>query len=155
MRRRKAREYILQFLYGVDLLAELSDSTGGKFLEGLGAFWAEAKEDDGEVRRYAEEVIRGTIEHVREIDDILQEAAEHWRLGRMAAVDRNILRSAAYELLYRPDIPEAVTINEALEIAKKFSTVESASFINGILDRIARERRMTHEQEEGPESEVR
>lgn len=153
MKRRKAREYVLQFLYGIDLLAEVSE--GGEARderrrEDLGIFWAEAKEDDENVRRFAEDVIRGTIEHLEEIDELIRGTAEHWRIGRMAAVDRNILRFAAYELLYRPDIPEAVTINEALEIAKKFSTVESASFINGILDRIARDRRITGEKEDEP-----
>ena len=69
---------------------------------------------------------------------MVQEAAEHWDLHRMAAVDRNILRFAVYEILYRPDIPSAVTINEALEIAKKYSSLESVPFINGLLDRIAR-----------------
>ncbi|HUJ90817.1 MAG TPA: transcription antitermination factor NusB, partial [Syntrophorhabdales bacterium] len=70
---------------------------------------------------------------------VIQEAAEHWDVRRMAAVDRNILRSAVYEILYRNDIPSAVTMNEALEIAKKYSSLESVPFINGLLDKIARD----------------
>lgn len=141
MKRRKAREYALQFLYGVDLVRDVAEQEGEqRGIPNLQEFWAETGEDDEEVRRFAEDLVKGTINHVREIDELVQDVAEHWRLGRMAAVDRNILRFAAYELLFRQDIPEAVTINEAIEIAKKYSTLESASFINGILDRIAKER---------------
>ncbi len=141
MKRRKAREYALQFLYGVDLVRDVAGQEGERRgSPALQEFWAETGEDDEEVRRFAEDLVKGTISHVREIDDLVQDVAEHWRLGRMAAVDRNILRFAVYELLFRGDIPEAVTINEAIEIAKKYSTLESASFINGILDRIAKER---------------
>lgn len=141
MKRRKAREYALQFLYGVDLVRDVAEQEGEqRGIPNLQEFWAETGEDDEEVRRFSEDLVKGTINHVREIDELVQDVAEHWRLGRMAAVDRNILRFAAYELLFRQDIPEAVTINEAIEIAKKYSTLESASFINGILDRIAKER---------------
>lgn len=101
-------------------------------------FWPEEKDDEG-LRRFAGELFSGTVEHLEEIDGKLQAAAEHWDLQRMAAVDRNILRCAAFEILYRKDIPPAATINEALEIAKKYSTQEAAPFINGILDRISRE----------------
>jgi len=82
--------------------------------------------------------VQGTLQHKEEIDALIRKAAEHWVLERMAAVDRSILREAAYEIMYVEDIPPAVTINEALEIAKKYSSEESASFINGILDRIAK-----------------
>ncbi len=96
------------------------------------------KNDKEELKHFATEIYRGTLKHLEEIDRVVQEAAEHWDLHRMAAVDRNILRFAVYEILYRPDIPSAVTINEALEIAKKYSSLESVPFINGLLDRIAR-----------------
>lgn len=93
----------------------------------------------GETGEFATRLVRGALGHIDEIDRVIQRAAEHWDMKRMAAVDRNILRVAVYEILYSKDIPPAVTINEALEIAKKFSSVESASFINGLLDKIAKE----------------
>ncbi len=81
------------------------------------------------------------MRHINEVDAAIKDAAEHWVLERMAAVDRNILRFATFELLYSPDVPPAVVIDEALEIAKRFSSTESAAFINGILDRIAKTKR--------------
>jgi len=99
------------------------------------------KNEEKEVVDFAARIVRGTLKHLPEIDAAIKEAAEHWVLERMAAVDRNILRAAAFELLYSHDVPHAVVIDEALEIAKRFSSGESASFINGILDRIAKSRR--------------
>ncbi len=131
MKRRKAREYVLQFLFQSDF----RDKNHRK--NNLKQFWAD-KEKDPEVTKFASDIIEGTLSTLDEIDSVIKKAAEHWVLQRMAAVDRNILRFAVYELLYRKDIPPAVTINEAIEIAKKYSTSESASFINGILDKIAR-----------------
>ncbi|MEJ2192305.1 MAG: transcription antitermination factor NusB [Nitrospirota bacterium] len=130
MKRRRAREYALQMLFQHDLTDGHADLRG---------FWND-KGEDTEVTEFAESLARGTMENLAAIDAVLQEAAEHWVLTRMAAVDRNILRVAAYEILYRDDIPSAVSINEALEIAKRYSSSESAAFINGILDRIARQK---------------
>lgn len=90
-----------------------------------------------ELKKFAEELASGTIEHLQEIDLIIQKAAENWEMNRMAVVDRNILRCATFELAYRTDIPPAVTINEALEIAKKYSSLDAVPFINGLLDKIA------------------
>lgn len=98
----------------------------------------EWKSEDPEVVEFARDIVTGTVAHLEEIDARIKKATEHWDFGRLAAVDRGILRTAAYELLFRKDIPPAVAINEALEIAKKFSTEESASFINGILDKISK-----------------
>jgi len=98
-----------------------------------------AKKEDAEVRKFSEELVNGTLLHLDEIDQKIQQVAAHWKMDRMASVDRNIMRFAVFELLYREDIPPAVTINEALEIAKKYSSSESASFINGLLDKIARD----------------
>ncbi len=128
MNRRKAREYALQMLFQ----AEFAGRADGATLEDI-------SEKETSDRKFAEELFRGTIEHVPEIDKVIQEAAEHWDLRRMAAVDRNILRFAVFEILFRKDIPNAVTINEALEIAKKYSSLESVPFINGLLDKIAHE----------------
>ncbi len=131
MKRRKAREYVLQYLFQCDF----RDKNSAK--NNLKQFWAD-KEKDPDVKKFASEIIDGTLSELDRVDAAINNAAEHWVLDRMAAVDRNILRFSAYEILYRKDIPPAVTINEAVEIAKKYSTSESASFINGILDKIAR-----------------
>jgi len=131
MKRRKGREYALQFLFQFEFTAKRPGE------DDLADFWSD-RDGDAEIRKFTEDIICGTLDHLSEIDEVIQKAAEHWVLQRMAAVDRNILRCATYELLHRGDIPSTVTINEAIEIAKKYSTIESASFINGILDRIAR-----------------
>ncbi len=141
MKRRKAREYALQFIYRIDFLEAWKSLDTGRLTEDLSSFWTETKEKDEDVRQFAEEIIGGTITQLGRIDGLLQDVADRWKLSRMASIDRNILRLATYEILSRSEIPAAVIINEALEIAKKYSTSESASFINGILDRIARENR--------------
>lgn len=134
----------MQFLYRIDFLGISSgDSKKSEILSklknDLETFWAGTDEKDPEVRAFAEDLIVGSITNLEEIDTLIQKAAEKWRLLRMASIDRNILRFSTYELLYRKDIPDAVTINEAIEISKKYSTLESASFINGILDKISKE----------------
>jgi N utilization substance protein B len=129
MKRRRAREYALQILYQHDFTVEVPD---------LDAFWQDIQEKDADIVSFAGDLVRGTLGHLEDIDSAITGAAEHWVLNRMAAVDRNILREATYEILFREDIPSAVTINEALEIAKKYASKESAAFINGILDKIAK-----------------
>lgn len=129
MKRRRAREYALQVLFQLDV-------TNNKFTdEALKNFWKNIKEDD-DVKEFANDIVIGTRENIDSIDKIIKKTAEHWAIDRIAVVDRNILRAATYELLYRPDIPPSVVMNEAIEISKKFSTEDSASFINGILDKI-------------------
>jgi N utilization substance protein B len=132
MKRRKAREYALQILFQVDFTKKRIDS------KDLEEFWS-GKKESRSVKEFTEDLVRGTLNSIDEIDAMIERVTENWLLKRMAAVDRNILRFAAYEILYRKDIPSAVTINEAIEIAKKFSSAESAPFINGILDRLAKE----------------
>lgn len=105
--------------------------------ESFAHFWGDKNEPDDLVE-FSRSLVAGTGENIEAIDEALRGAAENWSLERMNAVDRNVLRLAAYEIMFRPDIPASVSINEALEIAKKFSTPDSASFINGILDRIAK-----------------
>jgi N utilization substance protein B len=141
MKRRSAREYALQFIYGVDMVNLDRRADKGYGFEGeLDEFWTGADEDSPEIRAYAERLIKGTISNLEEIDRLLQQAAKKWQLVRIAAIDRNIMRIAVCEICFMDDIPDAVSINEALEIAKKFSTAESAAFINGILDRISKDR---------------
>jgi len=131
MKRRRAREYALQLLYEHEFADGEPDIRG---------FFAD-KDEPAEVVDFASRIVRGTLKHLPEIDEAIREASEHWVLERMAAVDRNILRAGAFELLYSPDVPAAVAIDEAIEIAKRYSSAESASFINGILDQIAKTRR--------------
>jgi N utilization substance protein B len=130
MNRRQAREYALKMLFQHDFVGNRSGP------ECAGDQWYEQKANE-DLRKFARELVSGTLKHLEEIDKVVQEAAENWKLDRMSAVDRNILRCAVYEILFKSDIPAAVTINEALEIAKKYSSEESVSFINGLLDKIA------------------
>jgi N utilization substance protein B len=92
------------------------------------------------IRQFADALIRGTLEHLQEIDEELARQTAHWRLERLAAVDRNILRLAMYELLFHADTPHAVVIDEAIEIAKKYGAGESARFVNGVLDGFVKRR---------------
>jgi N utilization substance protein B len=131
MKRRKAREYALQILYQY----EITGTPQGP--ESLKSFWDDRSPGD-DVKSFAEDLAIGTIKNLERIDSLISSVADNWQLQRMAAIDRNILRFATYELLYKEDIPAAVTLNEAIEIAKKFSTSESFSFINGILDRLSK-----------------
>jgi transcription antitermination protein NusB len=133
-KRRKAREVALQFLYQLDQTGA-EDPT--PFEE---EFWARHLVD-ADARAFAASLVRGAKAEQKKIDAIIAESAEHWGLERMAVVDRNILRMAVFELLYEPDVPGKVAINEAIEIAKKFGTAESSRFINGVLDRVHRELR--------------
>jgi N utilization substance protein B len=132
MKRRKAREYALQLLFQVDFTRRELER------KDLEEFWS-GKKEPREIREFAERLVKGTLDNLDEIDRIIEKFTENWFLKRMAAVDRNILRFAAYEILHREDIPSVVTINEALEIAKKYSSAEAASFLNGVLDKLARE----------------
>jgi len=133
MKRRRAREYALQILFQLDITGErLND-------ELLNEFWEGNKEEE-EVKQFADSIVRGTIDHLDKIDSLIRDATEHWELERMPVIDRNILRAGTYELLYRPDIPPSVAINEAIELAKKYSTEDSYRFINGVLDRIQQSR---------------
>jgi len=130
--RRKGRELALQMLFQWDLSKDSIHSVRR-------TFWTLHSESEDEVRAFADRLVEGTVERVESIDILLARHAEHWRVPRMAAVDRNILRVGSYELLYEPETPPAVVINEALEVARKFSTSESIHFINGILDSIRKE----------------
>jgi N utilization substance protein B len=131
MKRRKAREYALQILFELDIRKEKPTARALKI------FWAEHSPDE-EVRSFAEEVVKGTFKHLQAINSAIEQSAENWSIDRMASVDRNVLRLAVYEILYRMDIPSSVAINEAIEVAKKFGTEESGSFVNGILDSVAK-----------------
>ena len=131
-RRRRARELALQLLYELDVRGEAEP---GAIAE---AFWARQAVPE-EVRAFADILVRGAKLHQGKIDELIGRFAERWDLDRMAVVDRNILRAGVFELLWRTETPPKVVINEALDIARKFSTEESTRFINGMLDRVRRE----------------
>jgi len=102
-------------------------------------FWAEHGSASAEVRGFADDLFRAAMDRSGEIDGLIARHTEHWRMERMAAVDRNLLRAAVAEFLAYPETPRAVVINEALEIARKFSTPESVHFVNGVLDSVGKE----------------
>lgn len=125
--RRKARETALQALYKIDI----SEGNAGE--EGLEL---EELAPGTEARRYCELLVGGVSAHLKDLDAVIERHSENWTISRMSVVDRNILRMAAYELLYGHDVPYKVVIDEAVELAKKFGTDESGPFINGIIDRL-------------------
>lgn len=127
-KRTRGRELALQFLYQRDLL-------GPDLIDEAASFLAE-EEPDREARAFAQRLIGGVHERWEEIDTVIRGVAQNWDIARMAVVDRNVLRLATFELLHCKDIPPKVTINEAIELGKRFSTANSGAFINGILDRI-------------------
>jgi N utilization substance protein B len=102
-------------------------------------FWLERAEVEPETRDFADDLFRVAVDHQQEIDELIQKHAQHWRMERMAAVDRNVLRTGVAEFLGYRDTPKPVVINEALEIARRFSTPESVQFINGVLDSVGKE----------------
>jgi transcription antitermination factor NusB len=123
-----AREAALKALYQLDLRSSVPDAEVEELLV--------REAPPREAQDYARAVIRGTRKNVARIDGEIAQVAENWDLQRMAAIDRNVLRLAIYELLFREDIPPAVAINEAVMIAKKYSTKDSGGFVNGILDQV-------------------
>jgi N utilization substance protein B len=128
-RRSRGREVALQVLYQVEQNPEVGPEEVRQFIERrlLG---------DRKLCEFALELIAGVKEHQVRIDGLISRVAENWRLDRMAAIDRNILRLGAYEMIFCPDVPAKVAINEALELAKRYSTAQSSRFVNGILDRM-------------------
>ena len=131
--RRKARECALQMLFAADVAEMPADDV-------VRSYWAELGESDLDdtAREFATRLAAQTLSNLELLDERIRSRAEHWRISRMAVVDRNILRLAVYEFLYEPT-PRTVAINEALEIARRFSTYEATQFINGILDAIKRD----------------
>jgi transcription antitermination factor NusB len=128
-KRTQGREAALQILYQNEMNPEALD----KVMED---YWQQNPPPSEEIKLFAEKLVRGTVEHSEELDKIIVKATENWELSRMAVIDRGILRFATYELLFMEDIPPKVTINEAVNIAKKFSQEESGKFVNGVLDKI-------------------
>lgn len=136
MSRRVARKCAVQFLYRVDFVKYEDASALNADLQ---EFWqSNCEAQEGAVTDFAFRLISGTLKHLESIDTAIITSIQKWRFDRLAVMDKTILRCATYELLYCDDIPSSVSINEALELAKQFSTSQSVAFINGILDSIAK-----------------
>jgi transcription antitermination factor NusB len=127
-KRTRARELALQFLYQMDL-------RGPELLAEARAFFR-SEEDDKSAREFALLLVEGVAGRREELDQVIRGVAQNWEIARMAVIDRNVLRMAAFELFHCPDVPPKVAINEAIELGKRFSTQNSGAFINGILDKI-------------------
>jgi N utilization substance protein B len=130
-KRRRSRELALQVLYQLDITKQ--DAI--KAIAQSRDHFSEKEERDG----FAERIVLGVLEHGQEIDRLIEQYSENWRLDRMSMIDRNILRMALFELIYCEDIPPKVTLDEAIELGKRYGSGDSGSFINGILDRIQNE----------------
>lgn len=129
--RRDARESAVQLLFQLDF-------NPGELDPVLASFWAERKVAT-KTRLFVEELVRGVMGNRAKVDEVIEKCAQNWSLARMAGVDRNVIRLAVYEMLCRSDIPHAVSINEAVAIAKNMGDVGSGRFVNGVLDRVRRD----------------
>ena len=127
-KRRKSREFALQVLYQLDITKQEANKALNQ--------WKKHFSPKGEKNGFTEQIVKGVIEHSQEIDDLIERYSDNWRLGRMNIIDRNILRMAIFELLYCEEVPPKVTLNEAIDLGKRYGNQDSGSFINGILDRI-------------------
>ena len=128
-KRTQSREYALKILYQAELTRREIHLASEKF-------WSEFESIDEHVRSFSDRLTSGIEENCQNIDDTISEHATNWQLKRMAVIDRNVLRIGVFELIYADDIPPKVTINEAVELAKKYGDIESSKFVNGILDKI-------------------
>jgi N utilization substance protein B len=128
--RTKGRECALQALYQLD-------TSGGDARDAVRGVMAHFEEADAETERFADELVRGVQSERAAIDELIQKSSSNWKLDRMARVDRNILRLGVYEILRRADVPVRVTLNEAVELGKKYGSEESSAFVNGVLDKVA------------------
>lgn len=130
-RRTKARECALKVLYQIDITKDDCNDS-------LKAFWAAESGTEETVKEFATQLVNSVKDNIKEIDEVISKYATNWQIERMAVIDRNILRIATLEILYLSDIPPKVSINEAVDIAKKYGDTNSGKFVNGILDKINR-----------------
>ena len=150
--RRRSREVALQILYHMEVTESPPDEGIALHYELLTTGEDHEVQAPLVVRPFAERLVRGVHLHRDEIDQTLVSASENWRLDRMSIVDRNILRIALFEMLYCPDVPPKVSINEAIDIAKKFGSEDSGAFINGVLDHILGDLQKTAKTSPQPEA---
>jgi N utilization substance protein B len=130
--RRDAREAAVQYLYQREMQGDQSDQALEEFYEMRGL--------SPSGKRFCNELLEGWMQHREEIDEVIAKSARNFEFNRLSAVDRNVLRIACHEILFRSDIPAPVAINEAIEIAKKYSTGDSGKFVNGVLDNIRKQK---------------
>ncbi len=155
--RRKGRECALQILYQADVLSRTKDSKNGDINANSLANMSQANvttavenffahfDAPTDVYEHASSIVHGTQRNLAQIDTIISDCSPHWRIDRMSIVDRNVIRLATYELIYVPEVPTSVILDEAIEIARRFGTERSSQFVNGLLDAIAsRVRRTNH-----------
>ena len=127
--RRKSREIAVQILYQLEINeSDIEDA--------VSTYW-DAYQPSTDLMEFSSHILHGVFKHRKDIDTIIGKTSDHWSIRRMPAVDRSILRAAIFEILYCPDIPLKVSIDEAIELAKKFGSDKSSSFVNGILDKVA------------------
>ena len=137
-KRTMARESALKILYAIDITKDAPDKC-------INNFWLSQDKTAQEVRNYADDIVLGVCNNRARIDELISECATNWELGRMAVIDRNILRLGAYELIFMDEIPPKVAINEAIDIAKRYGDKDSGKFVNGVLDKINKDKRRPSE----------
>ncbi len=130
-KRRQAREIVLKILYQIEVSGENPTTV-------LDSFWERNQNVNVSVKEFASDLAKGILEKYGELDDIIKQKLKNWRFDRVAVIDKNILRMGIFEILYRDDIPNSVSINEAIEIAKKYGDKDSSRFVNGILDKVSK-----------------
>ncbi len=130
-KRTKARECALKILYAIEIAKEKPD-------DAIRIFWDNSDPAEDDVKKYANELVKGVSKNREKIDELITRHATNWQLERMAVIDKNIMRFATYELLYSSEIPPKVAINEAIDIAKKYGDKDSGKFVNGVLDKISK-----------------
>ena len=130
-KRRQAREIVLKILYQI----EVSDENPTTVLD---SFWERNQNVNASVKDFASDLAKGILKKYEELDNIIKQKLKNWRFDRVAVIDKNILRMGIFEILYRDDIPNSVSINEAIEIAKKYGDKDSSRFVNGILDKVSK-----------------
>jgi transcription antitermination factor NusB len=134
MRKRTlARESALKILYAIDITKESAELC-------INNYWLSQEKVESQVRHFADDIVNGVCHNRAKIDKLISEHATNWELDRMAVIDRNVLRCGTYELMYMDDIPPKVAINEAIDIAKKYGDKDSGAFVNGVLDKISKEK---------------
>lgn len=140
-KRRLSREIALQFLYSCEAAKNFSDPAINDFIDYMSQVHRINPDEaiDRSIIDFAEKLIIGILDHIDEIDAVIKKYAANWDFSRITMIDRNILRIASYEIMYLNDIPSVVSIDEAVDIAKKYSTPDSGKFVNGILDKVKEE----------------
>jgi transcription antitermination factor NusB len=141
-KRTQSREYALQLLYRLELNPEPIE-------ESLASFWEGNAESDAEVRTFTERLVRETVSNLETINPLIETAMEHWDLTRVVLIDKLIMQLAVAEFFHLKDIPPKVTLNEAVNLAKKFSQEDSGKFVNGVLDRISHGQKLFQEGSDG------